>query len=59
MLEWLWTLKRLNPITAGPSEMQILRESLGERLKQLREGKSISVKELSDKIGVPLTTEKC
>lgn len=31
-------------------------ESLGDRLKRLRKSKFISVKELSDKIGVPLTT---
>lgn len=36
--------------------MNVIKESLGDRLKKLREKKGLSVKEVSDKIGVPLTT---
>ena len=32
------------------------KESLGERLKKLREKKGLTVKDVSDKIGVPITT---
>ena len=36
--------------------MDIKSESLGQRLKRLREEKAISIKEVAEKIGVPLTT---
>lgn len=36
--------------------MELLKESLGSRLKKLRDQRALSVKEVADKIGVPVTT---
>lgn len=53
MHAWLWTRKHLNQTTVVTIKMG---ESLGDRLKRFRLENGFTIKEVAEKIHVPVTT---